>query len=107
MAYEAVPAGAALHGCIGYWAYFPTGGSLEPGASAASCSLALMPGHWILAGGPSAQTAGVLSGDYVALTYTQAAGYQPASIVPIGRGIWVTGSGTLTISAGSGPYPAP
>src|SRR5436309_1197221 len=44
--YRSFPVTTPLQACWGYWAYFPNGGSLTPGSSSGTCTVA-PGGSWV------------------------------------------------------------
>lgn len=102
-AYEVFDVGAPLRACWGYWAYFPTGGSLAPAASQAVCSAATVSDAWVMVGNPSTTGPATVSGADQVLIYDPVNGYQQTTSVPVGAGAWLLGSGSALLSA---PTPA-
>jgi|GEM_PF-3583296 hypothetical protein len=102
--YEAIPATSPLQGCLGYWAYFPSGGSLNAGTSQGTCLVTPTPGSWTMIGNPSAGGAAAVAGADSLLTYSPSAGYLSASAIPVGAGAWATASGSVSVAA---PLPLP
>src|SRR5579871_2973055 len=85
--YQAVPADSPLHGCWGYWAYFPDGGSLNASSDESDrCDVPTLPGQWVMMGNPSTtQTLG-FSGIDQALGYSPDGGYQATEQLAPGQG---------------------
>lgn len=102
--YEVFPADSGLHGGWGYWANFPTGGSITLTGGSNTFSVASVPGQFIMIGNPSPSTV-TISGADTAFTYTPSGGYQNATAIPPGQGAWVMGSQIGL--AGNGPATAP
>jgi arylsulfatase A-like enzyme len=102
-AYETLPVDTPLKGGWGYWAYFPTGGSMQPSADASSYSVVLTPGAWTMIGNPSGSAAATVSGAQSVLGYTPGTGYQATTTLVPGQGAWAIGSGTLTVQVPPGP----
>jgi hypothetical protein len=102
--YESFPADSPLHGGYGYWAFFPSGGSITLTGGSNTFSVASIPGQFIIVGNPS-QAVVTISGADTAFTYTPAGGYQNATAIPPGQGAWVMGS--QIDLAGNGPTSAP
>jgi hypothetical protein len=98
--YEVFAADSPLHGGYGYWAFFPSGGSITLTGGSNTFSVASVPGQFIMVGNPS-QSVVTISGADTAYTYTPSAGYQAATTIPPGQGAWVMGSQIAL--AGSGP----
>jgi hypothetical protein len=98
--YAAVPAGTPLLGCNGYWAYFPTGGSItfsqdvplngvvRNGYGGDSCHRSMAVGRWATIGNPSATDPADVFGAITILTYDPAQGFVVSlkALLPVGRG---------------------
>jgi hypothetical protein len=102
--YEVSAADSPLRGGYGYWAFFPSGGSITLTGGSNTFSVASIPGQFIMIGNPS-QAVVTISGADTAFTYTPAGGYQNATAIPPGQGAWVMGS--QIDLAGNGPTSAP
>jgi len=102
--YEVFAADSPLRGGYGYWAFFPSGGSITLAGGSNTFSVASIPGQFIMVGNPS-QAVVTVSGADTAFTYTPSGGYQNATAIPPGQGAWVMGS--QIDLAGSGPTSAP
>ncbi|HZQ37274.1 MAG TPA: hypothetical protein VFD32_15190 [Dehalococcoidia bacterium] len=98
--YQAVPAGSALHGCWGYWAFFPDGGSLNPSADTADrCDVPTLPGQWVMLGNPTATQTLSFSGIDQALSYSPESGYQVTQELAPGQGAFASGQRELVLGA--------
>jgi hypothetical protein len=96
--YQAVPASSALHGCWGYWAFFPDGGSLNPSADTADrCDVPTLPGQWVMVGNPTATQTLSFSGIDQALTYSPDGGYQATQELAPGQGAFASGQRELVL----------
>ena len=93
--YEVFAADSPLHGGYGYWAFFPSGGSITLTGGSNTFSVASVPGQFIMVGNPS-QSVVTISGADTAYTYTPSAGYQAATTIPPGQGAWVMGQSDRT-----------
>jgi len=98
-AYEIVSPGTPLIPGRGYWAYFPTTGTITlPLVQPQTQTVPLPPGAWIMVGNPSSSPVTLFGAD-IAYTYNPATNYQPTTTLGPGQGAWVLsfGGGTLTI----------
>jgi hypothetical protein len=86
--YEVFLATSPLHAGWGYWAYFPTGGSLTLGLGQATYSVTPVPGQWLMVGNPGTSgPARILGADV-----------QSVPVLQAGQGGFVLSAGTVTIS---------
>lgn len=107
--YQTEPADTPLTACEGYWAYFPTGGSIDFGPfgeGSVQCSINVSPAQFVMMGSPSATASVTVAGADVVYTYDPAAGYQAASRLAPGQGAWVYAAGPVTIQT-SAPLVVP
>ena len=84
--YRPVSDGTALTGGLGYWAYFPSGGSADLSASG-PCVIAVPIGarSWVIVGNPwSSGTASVRGAERV-YVYDPVTGYRSSTTVPAGH----------------------
>jgi hypothetical protein len=105
--YQPVPVDTALDGCRGYWAYFPTGGSIRFSNEGAGNCVVEPQGQFVLIGNnvPTA-TAHIVGAD-AAYSYTAPDGYHATTSIPPGYAVWVFGSGLVTLDFTSAlPVPA-
>src|SRR5262249_44390809 len=106
--YKRFPASAALKGGWGYWAFFPSGGSLQTAPGSTSYSVTLLPGQQALIGNPSATTLVSVNGAHSFPTYRPGEDYQNVPTIPVGQGAWVTGAGLIRVTTEQPPpSPAP
>jgi hypothetical protein len=99
-AYEIVNPGVPLVPGRGYWAFFPTSGTITlPLIPPQPQTVPMPPLSWIMVGNPSSSPMRLLGAD-VAYTYNPVSSYQPATVLDPGQGAWVLslGGGTLTIT---------
>jgi hypothetical protein len=110
-AYQTLPQGTPLQTGVGYWAYFPSGGSANFGpASSSSTTVQLPPGQFVMIGNPGAGTATVSGANAVVLTYSPTSnGYTQTTQLAPGQGAWAASptGGTLTITSSAPPPPPP
>jgi hypothetical protein len=110
-AYQIYPAGTTFQPGVGYWAYFPNGGSANFGSGAVfSTTVSLPPGQFVMIGNPGTGTAVVSGANAVVLTYNPASGtYTPTTQLAPGQGGWAASQtgGILTITSSGGPPPPP
>lgn len=99
--YEVFAADRPLKAGWGYWAYFPTGGSVSSPGSRSGYSVALTSGAWAMIGNPTSDCSVSVSGADTVLTYSPGAGYQETTTLSMGQGAWAIGSGTVTLTPGS------
>jgi hypothetical protein len=66
--YETVPNTTPLATCVGYWAYFPSGGTVTTAPGSPSCSVTPPPGQWVMVGNPSPATTLLVSGADIVYT---------------------------------------
>ena len=99
--YESFPADARLRAGWAYWAYFPTGGSLNSPTSQSDYSVTLVPGEWAMIGNPMSHCTVAIDGADTALTYTAADGYASVTMLRPGEGAWVQGAGRITLTPAS------
>jgi hypothetical protein len=95
--YQVLPVDAALKGCFGYWAFFPTGGSLTGGTDAGNCAVTLKDGEWAMLGNPAVSGPANLSQADTALMFDPAAGYKSVTAIPAGQGAWVMATGRVSL----------
>ena len=100
VAYEALPTNATLTVGRGYWASFPSGGSLQAASDLTSFSLIVTAGQPVMVGNPSATNIAAVTGADRVLAYV-GGGYVDGSALLPGLGAWVFGSGTVTITVTS------
>ncbi|HZQ37689.1 MAG TPA: hypothetical protein VFD32_17280 [Dehalococcoidia bacterium] len=108
--YETRPIDTPLTACVGYWAYFPTGGSIDFGpfgGASVQCSLNVSPAQYVMMGNPSASANVNVNGADVVYTYDPASGYQPATRLAPGQGAWVYAAGGVSIQAAPPPLRPP
>ncbi len=117
--YEQFPATSPLHGGYGYWAFFPSGGTVDLAAGTPRYTVTLIPGEYTMVGNPSSQMSASVEGADQVLLYDPISGmYVPSNEIPAGQGALVLGAGTVVITgvgtmqpitvAGSGtPSPVP
>jgi hypothetical protein len=116
--YEQIPVTAPLHGGYGYWAYFPTGGSIDLAAGTPRYNVTLLPGSYAMIGNPSGQiSASVQGADDLELYDPVSGTYSSSNQIPAGQGAWATASGTIIVTGvgnnlpitvvSSTPTPAP
>jgi hypothetical protein len=112
-AYQILPAGTPLQAGVGYWAYFPSGGSANfgtAGVSSTTVTVQLPPGQFVMIGNPGGGTATVSGANAVVLTFNPTSNnYTPTSQLAPGQGAWVASQtgGTITITSSSPPPPPP
>jgi hypothetical protein len=104
--YTLLPAGSTLHGCSGYWAYFPNGGDLVAASGVGSCSAQLSQRDWTMIGNPSSSGSASVAGAQVVMTYTNGAYHTVASLAP-GQGAWALGAGSTAITVPGYNTPQP
>lgn len=97
--YEIFPVDSALHAGWGYWAYFPSGGSLQAAPGLADYIVTLVPGQLTMIGNPSSSTSVAVSGADVIYTYTPGGGYLSSATIPPGQGAWVEANGAVELTA--------
>jgi len=108
--YELLPASAPLMGCRGYWAYFPDGGSLiTAGEGSSRCTVATVPGVYVMIGNPSATQTLNLSGIDIAYTFGPGDSYPPVTSLLPGQGAFAAGQAELVLDVppSSAPPVAP
>ncbi len=99
--YQRFPANAPLTACVGYWAYFPTGGSIDFGpfgAASVNCAVGASNGQFFMVGNPSGSASITLAGADLAYTYAPDTGYQSTTQLSPGQGAWVSSSGVVKIT---------
>jgi hypothetical protein len=97
--YEQIPVTAPLHGGYGYWAYFPTGGSIDLAAGTPRYNVTLLPGSYAMIGNPSGQiSASVQGADDLELYDPVSGTYSSSNQIPAGQGAWATASGTIIVT---------
>ena len=112
--YASLPVTNQLANCVGYWAYFPSGGSLLPGPDGTPPSGIPSLGIWTMVGNPSASLLALVSAAQV-YTYTPSGGYVPSNVLSPGSGAWAldpnniafTMIGVSATSPGAVPAPSP
>lgn len=100
--YVSVPAGTPLLGGTGYWAYFPQPTTVNLPAGAASVTVQVPPGSYVLVGNPSATASATITGaDFVQVYDPRLQVYLPLHDLPPGSGalVYSVAGGTITISA--------
>jgi hypothetical protein len=112
--YETFPVSAALHGGFSYWAYFPSGGSLQMPSSYGSAPILAAPDVWQMIGNPSSLNTVQLSGltpanGDVALGWDPVKGqYFAVTSLKVGQGAWaITQNGLTLTDPASTPPTAP
>lgn len=90
--YEAFPVTLALQDGIGYWAYFPNGGSIDFGPGVGIFSTRVLQPQWIMVGNPSDSTPATISGS---VEQAQDMVLQP------GHGTFVFADGLVVVSTQS------
>jgi len=98
--YESFPADSPLHGGWGYWANFPSGGSITFGNGQTTFTVTPVPGQYVIIGNPGTAEARVTGADQVTL-YTPSGGYRSSSIIPPGQGAWLAGTDTVIVTVSS------
>jgi hypothetical protein len=110
-AYQVLAANSPLKSGWGYWAYFPSGGSIRTQPGISTYSVDLGDGATVLIGNPSAANPATVTGADVVYTYTPGGDYTISTTVPAGQGAIVIGAGTITVTATTAasaqPQPAP
>ncbi len=102
-AYEALPAGSALTGGLGYWAYFPNGGTADLGETD-PCVIAVPIGaaEWVMVGDPWPAGTASVRGEERVYTYSPAGGYSagivPGATIRPGQAAWAYSSVATTIA---------
>lgn len=99
--YEALPPGTPATAGFGYWIYFPLARTVQLEDGAASVSLALPAGRWVLVGNPSGTQSATVRGADAVFAYDPLRGYRPVLSLAPGEGAWAfsAGGGTLTLAA--------
>lgn len=118
--YETVPAGTALTGGLGYWAYFPNSGSAAlPAGGPCVISVAIGAGDWVMVGDPWPTGTVTVRGPDIVETYTPGGGYQTGVTLRPGQAAWayasvktsvaltVDGCATVSTVPPSAPVPPP
>jgi hypothetical protein len=101
--YQQFPVTTPLRGGYGYWAYFPSGGTVDLAPGTSRYAITLLPGQYVMLGNPSAQqSASVQGADDVELYDPISGTYVPSNVIPAGQGAWVAAQGTVVIT-GIGP----
>lgn len=97
--YVPVAAGTALTGGLGYWAYFPSGGSAQLTA-AGPCVIAVPigAGEWVMAGNPSPFSTASIRGAERVYTYDPASGYRAGVTIRPGQAAWAYSSVKSTVA---------
>jgi hypothetical protein len=99
--YETLAAGAALKPGAGYLAFFPSSTTATlPVVTAASVTVQLPPGQFVLIGNPG-DTAATVTGADTVLTFSASSNsYSQATTLPPGQGAWVMSNngGQVTIT---------
>ena len=87
--YEGFAADTPLTGGLGYWAYFPTGGSATLGSSG-PCVIAVPigAGEWVMVGHPWATGTATVRGAERVLTYQPGGGYVSGVKLKPGEAAW-------------------
>jgi hypothetical protein len=94
--YEIFPATSPLHAGWGYWAFFPTGGSITFGVGQANYSVTPVPGQWIMVGNPGASgPARILGADV-----------QSVPVLQVGQGGFVMSARTVMMNVPTETVPA-
>lgn len=103
--YTSVPAGTALQGGRGYWAFFGAPSSVSLAPTARTTARIVAPaGAWVLVGNPSGRAPAQVSGADTVYTWNAATGsYVQGTTLAPGAGAWaISGAGgTITVTAGS------
>ncbi len=108
--YESMPASSPLTACRGYWAYFPSGGSIDFGPSgnaSANCAVTISPAQFVMMGDPSSTASAPVSGADLVYTYSPDGGYQVATQLSPGQGAWVYAAGAVSITTAATSSSAP
>ncbi len=108
--YETRPVDTPLTACVGYWAYFPSGGSIDfgpLGGANTQCSLNVSPPQYVIMGNPSGSINVNVNGAEIVYTYDPASGYQAATQLAPGHGAWVYAAGTVSIQTAAPPLRPP
>lgn len=101
--YESFSVDAPLRGGYGYWAYFPTGGTVDLAPGTARYTVTLIPGQYAMVGNPSSLYSATVQGADDLETYDPIANtYSSVYEIPSGQGAWATAQGTIVIT-GIGP----
>ncbi len=101
--YESLPASSGLTGGLGYWAYFPNGGSADLG-DPAPCVVAVPIGaaEWVMVGDPSPSGTASIRGEERVYTYGPDTGYiagnVPGVTIHPGQAAWAYSSVATTVA---------
>jgi hypothetical protein len=91
--YEGVPVDTPLTGGLGYWAYFPNGGTATLGTSG-PCVIAVPigAGEWVMVGHPWATGTATVRGAERVLKYQPGSGYVSGVTLKPGEAAWAYSS---------------
>lgn len=97
--YETVANGTPLTGGLGYWVYFPNGGTATLGAGG-PCVVAVPIGAaaWVMVGNPWPAGTVTARGADIVESYTPAAGYQSSVTLRPGAAAWAWASVKTTVA---------
>jgi len=97
--YQALPAGSALTGGLGYWAYFPDGGSANL-TDESICVVAVPIGaaEWVMVGHPWPSGTVTVRGADRVMTYSRDGGYTPGVTLRPGQAAWAYSSVATTVA---------
>jgi hypothetical protein len=97
--YRSIPVGTPLTGGLGYWAYFPSGGSATlPAGGPCVVAVPIRAGEWVMVGNPwPSGTTSVRSVDRV-LKYEPASGYTSGTTLRPGQAAWANASVNTTVA---------
>jgi hypothetical protein len=98
-AYENVSAPSGLTGGLGYWAYFPSGGSATlPDGGPCVVAVPIGAGEWVMVGNPWPTGTTTVRGAERVYTYNPASGYSVGVTLRPGWGAWAYSSVATTVA---------